>query len=556
MPQLIAIKGSLVGKTFPLKESAILGRAFDADVRVDELTVSRQHARIEKTDDGYRLEDMGSGNGTLLNGEQVTAPARLKNGDVISLPQNVFRFVDKAQAGKSDATITMVDLSTASESTIVDTLDVQATISDMGATAAAAEPVEVLKAHERLRTVVEISNAVQTQLNLDQLLKDIIESLFHVFPQMDRGFIMLKSGEGGELVPKVARHRDREEAGSVTVSRRIINEAVKRRIAILSADAMGDKRFAQAMSVVNFQIRSMMCAPLIAKKELLGVIHLDTMRQDKRFTMDDLELLTGVANQTALAISNATLHEELLRRQRTERDLVLARKVQESFLPDRVPEITGMQFAASYRAALEVGGDFYDFIPLGDQKLGIVLGDVAGKGIPAALMMARLSSDVRFLALNENQPRDVVSKLNKKVCATSPEAFVTLIFGILDATSLTLTMANAGHCPPLLRKAGSKEIQQIEDCISLPLGALDSTEYIEMSYPLDAGDVLFIFSDGVTEAMNAQKDLYGFERLKSAMAQQGGEAQQVMDGILEDIRAFVGDTKQSDDLTALCLGAV
>ena len=336
----------------------------------------------------------------------------------------------------------------------------------------------------------------------------------------------------------------------------LINEAVKRRIAILSADAMGDKRFAQAMSVVNFQIRSMMCAPLIAKKELLGVIHLDTMRQDKRFTMDDLELLTGVANQTALAISNATLHEELLRRQRTERDLVLARKVQESFLPDRVPEITGMQFAASYRAALEVGGDFYDFIPLGDQKLGIVLGDVAGKGIPAALMMARLSSDVRFLALNENQPRDVVSKLNKKVCATSPEAFVTLIFGILDATSLTLTMANAGHCPPLLRKAGSKEIQQIEDCISLPLGALDSTEYIEMSYPLDAGDVLFIFSDGVTEAMNAQKDLYGFERLKSAMAQQGGEAQQVMDGILEDIRAFVGDTKQSDDLTALCLGAV
>ena len=556
MAQLIAIEGSLAGKTFALQEGTVLGRSFDADIRIDELTVSRHHAKITKTDDGYILEDSGSGNGTVLNGELITKPRKLKNGDVITLPHSVFRYEDKEEAIPEASQVTLVDESGSSESTIVDTLDVKATIMDLEAPRRSADPAELLKAHERLRTVVEMSNAVQTKLNLDQILNDVMESLFHVFPQVERCFIMLKSETGQKLVPKVSRQRDSRQPEAVTVSRRIISEAVTRRIAILSADAMGDTRFAEAASVVNFQIRSMMCAPLIAKDELLGIIHLDTSRQDRRFTMDDLELLTGVGNQTALAIANAKLHERLLLRERMDRDLQLARQVQESFLPSELPEIPGMQFCASYRAALEVGGDFYDFIPLSGERLGIVLGDVAGKGMPAALMMARLSSDVRFLAMNESQPKDVLAKLNEQVCATSPEAFVTLVLGVLEPATRKMTMANAGHPPPLLRKGGSKEVLPFEDCIGFPLGAAASVEYPQESFVLDPGDVLFIFSDGVTEAMNAEKDIYGMARLVNAMAAQTPTVKQVMAGILEDIQEYVGNTRQSDDLTAVCFGVI
>jgi len=554
MPHLTAIEGPLKGKRFVLRGQMVIGRSFDADIRVDDLTVSRHHCRLSATPDGYSVEDLGSGNGTFVNGERITEAVSLRNGDVLTVSNSAFRF-DLEPEGASP--VRVEERAGPEEAPILETLDVQSTIV-MGRLPAAEVSVDAIsRAHERLRTVVEISNAVGGHLDLDRLLNAIMDSLFKVFPQADRGFIMLK-GEGGETMePRVARQRGRPTAETVTVSRHIIEEAINRRAGVLSADAMGDQRFAMAMSVVNFQIRSMMCAPLIASDEVLGVIHIDTVRPGQSFDREDLDLFTAIASQTALAIANARLHERLVERQRMERELALARRVQMSFLPGAPPKVPGIEFGAAYSAAYEVGGDFYDFIPLQQERLGIVVGDVAGKGMPAALMMARMMSDVRFLATTEPDPARLLASVNESVCARGTEdAFVTMIYAVLDVRSRRMEIANAAHCPPILRRARGGEIVEIDEPIGFPIGAVPSAEYESETIHLHVGDALFLFTDGVTEAMNGRKELYGKERLLKVLREGYGTASDVLEKVRADIQSFAGDTPQSDDMTLISLAAV
>lgn len=556
MAFLIAIEGPLKGKKFELHDGeSIIGRSFNADIRVDDLTASRHHCKIKTTPAGCTIEDLGSGNGTIVNEQIIQGATPLARGDTISLPSAKFRFEVVEQRPSS---ITLIEQPMSESSPIVETLDATSTlVSGPLALEMEGQADALAKANDQLRTVIQIANAVGGELDLEKLLDEIMDALFRVFPQVDRGFIMLKDDESDELQPKVARQRDSKTVENVTVSKRIIEEAVERRIAILSADAMGDQRFSAAMSVMNFQIRSMMCAPLIAADEVMGILHLDTTRQDKRFAMSDLELFTAVANQTALAIGNARMHERLLLRQRTERDLALARRVQTSFLPGEPPKIPGMEFCAWYKAALQVGGDFYDFIPLPNDCLGVVVGDVAGKGMPAALMMARMMSDVRFLALSEPGAGKVMARLNNGVIESGmDDAFVTVVFSILDPKTRSITFANAAHCPPIIRQAGTGNLIEIQDTIGFPIGAVPDTEYEEQTITINPGDTITMFTDGVTEAMNANKDLFGNDRVFAAMAGSHTGAQVVMDKLLESIQQWVGNTPQSDDLTVVSFGAV
>jgi len=557
MPQLIAVEGPLAGKVFNLQDSTVLGRSFDADIRIDDLTVSRHHAKVEKTPQGRVVEDLGSGNGTQVNDATIESATPLKDGDLIKVSKNVFRYSEKGESrqaggGGPDLGVDLVSFSD-TEGQAVEKLDVKATMMNLSPAQVAADPAAARKAHERLRTVVAISNDVQQQLDLDQLLQKILDSLFHVFTQADRGFIMLKD-DTGALAPRASKERGKDKPGNITVSQHVIDDVEQHCIAILTADAMGDDRYAGAQSIMDFKIRSMMCAPLLADEQFLGIIHIDTVQQDKRFTMDDLDLLTGVANQTAFAIANAKLHQKLMKQQRMQRDMQLARQVQESFLPGAPPEVEGFDLVARYKAALDVGGDFYDFIPLDDGRLVIGLGDVAGKGVPAALLMARMSSDMRQSALIDKQAGTVLTRMNTRLCGGATESpFVTAIVMTLDPAAKKLSISNAAHCLPVVRRR-SGEVLEIDEGGSFPLGALDDNQYEEGGFQLEPGDVVSIFSDGIVEAMNATRELYGTERLLAAVARPASTAREVMDNILKDVAAWVKDTPPSDDLTLVCIG--
>ena len=561
MSRLMAIEGPLAGKSFNLQQTTILGRSLDANIRIDEMTVSRHHAKISATDQGCIVEDLGSGNGTSVNGQRIESATPLKDGDLIKLSHTVFRFVQEGEAGQAAGGADMVDVISGEELPIIETLDIRATTMDLVAPEKGAGPEALIRAHRRLHTVVEISNKVATQLDMDALLGDILNSLFDVFPQADRGFIMLGTGgdedesPAGNMVAKAARCRNEKDAGTITISRHVIDEVVKKRVAVLTADAMGDDRFAAAISIINYRIRSMMCAPLIANERLLGIIHIDTVQQNKRFSKDDLDLLTGVANQAAFAVANAEMHQRLMQRQRMERDLQLARQVQESFLPSGSPKIPGVDLAATYRAALEVGGDFYDFVTMKDGRLAIGVGDVAGKGMAAALLMARMSSDMRLIALNETDAGAVLTQLNARLASMSSEdVFVTVIFTIFDPRTRVLAIANAAHCLPVLRRGSTGEVREIDETGGFPLGALDDTEYEQSVFQMEPGDVITLFSDGVTEAMNAGQELYGTKRVFAAVGKPAANADEVMDNLLQDIQSYVGGTHQSDDLTIVSIG--
>ena len=509
------------------------------------------------------IEDLKSSVGTIVNGQPIYSPTPLTEKDTVTIASQVLRLatdedVAAAAAGEKPAPsaapppqVKFEAAGAKDTSAIEGKLDVGATM--IGGVYAPPPSEDAAKANERLQTIVRISNAVQMQLDLEALLSRILDALFDVFAQADRGFLMLYDDEGN-LQPAAARNRQ-GETEQITISRKIVSEVTDQRVALLSRDAMEDSRFDKSMSITSFKIRSMMCAPLIAKDDLLGIIHVDTARQNRVFAEDDLRLLTGVAAQTALAIANAKMHEKLLRRDRMERDLKIATQVQKSFLPKELPEVEGMEFAAFYEAALEIGGDLYDFVQRPDDCMAVVVGDVSGKGIPAALMMARMSSDVKFYAIQKREPKDVLPHLDQRQADSDmAEVFVTMAYVTVDTKTHEALIGNAAHCPTLVRRAAEGDV--IEACPEpgFPLGMIPEEGYEQATYALQPGDVICLVTDGVTEAMDAEKNEYGEERLRAAVAAAPPSAQGVVDALLADVKKHVRDTKQSDDLTIVCFG--
>ena len=232
-----------------------------------------------------------------------------------------------------------------------------------------------------------------------------------------------------------------------------------------------------------------MCAPLInSQGDVTGVIQIDTSDQRNRFNRDDLEVLASVACQAAIAVENAELHETAVRDQKRSRELEVAHDVLRGFLPSRAPRIEGYDFFHFYEPANELGGDYYDYIPLPGRRLAVVVADVSGKGIPASLLMARLSADVRYCLASEPSPAEAVAQLNRVFFSAGWEdRFVTLVLAVLDPLRHELTLVDAGHPPAYLQHAG-KVIQAVDEANTrLPLGVMDDAEYVQVSHPLGPG---------------------------------------------------------------------
>ncbi len=571
MAKLIISRGPGVGEECLLGDSAIIGRHMEANIRIDDLTVSRRHAQIVKGENGYTVTDLGSGNGTLVNGQRIFQTVPLKDGDEICISNVHMVFREDANAGLPVAETTGAASDGEAPSTSVRLVDHDTTTSAIlgevdlrdkegieGKISQETGFEELYKMHQRLKTVMEIFSSISTILEERRQLQTIMDRLFDVFEQADRGFIILQDPATKRFRPAVIKVREGQgNAQQVTISRTIAREVMEKRKGILSSDAMGDERFAGGQSIVNFQIRSMMCVPLLARDEILGLIHIDTRKQTAHFTSEDLNMLAAIANQAAISLANARLHRELMTQERLKRDLELARKIQQSFLPQSMPELEGFEFKDVYQAAGQVGGDFYDFIDLGGDELGIVVGDVSGKGVPAALLMAKLMSDVRFFALAERDPDKVVGKLNYNLATSNTEdVFVTLLYMKLDVKEKRLAITNAGHLPPLVRRGSNGEIVRIEEGVNYPLGVLPDTEFEIAEFQLNPGDFVALFTDGIIEAMNAAKEQYGFARLEAVMKQPAATPSELTSKVLADVKKFVGRTAQSDDLTLVCFGVV
>ena len=297
------------------------------------------------------------------------------------------------------------------------------------------------------------------------------------------------------------------------------------------------------------------------------MIQLDSQDRSKKFNQDDLKLLMGVANQASVALELARMHEEAVKQERVQRDLELGESVQRAFLPQRLPEVSGYQFFAQYKSALTIGGDYYDFIPLPDGKLAVLLGDVAGKGVPAALLMAKLSAEARACLLtSDGDPVKGVSALNEVLAqlflAGNMDRFVTFAAAVLDPVQNSVSIVNAGHMPPLLYCPTSGTLVDAIDAElgGPPLGLVEGYEYQAAQVALQPGDSLLLYTDGVTDATNTQNQAFAMKGIREAILDDsvvgGGPPRPDVVGrqLLEGVRRHSAGRAQNDDIALVCFG--
>jgi sigma-B regulation protein RsbU (phosphoserine phosphatase) len=560
MAILCALQGSRQGQCYPLDgPAAVLGRHPACDIVLESGSVSRQHARITNSEGNYYIEDLNSRNGTYINGRLLTGRQLLKENDEIGICELSFVF-HLALPEPSDTISTSSKTLAEQGATIVDDEDEPSgstiIMSQLDVSSGSMGISLQVNTEAKLKAVLEISRNLGRTIELGDVLPKLLDSLFNIFIQADRGFIVLKDQQTGRLVPKAIKYRRSEDTQSVRISRTIINSVMTAKQAVLSADASTDERFEMSESIVDFRIRSMMCAPLITGEgNALGVIQIDTLNPRNRFNREDLDVLASVACQAAFAVENAQLHEMTLREQAIKRELAVAHEVQRGFLPAESPDLAGYDFFEFYESAHALGGDYFDYVDLSAGRLAVVLGDVSGKGISASLLMAKLSAEARYCLASEPSPAEAVAKLNRVFCGSSWEdRFVTLVLVVLEPVRHQATIVNAGHLPPLLHQ-GKESVRPVGgDIAHLPLGVDLQTIYEQCVVPLQPGASLILYTDGITEAMNPADELYTYQRLLAQLAGDADNAAVLGRRILDDVRKFVGPRQQSDDMCLVCVG--
>jgi serine phosphatase RsbU (regulator of sigma subunit)/pSer/pThr/pTyr-binding forkhead associated (FHA) protein len=558
MATLTIMQGGQAGRQYTLEDGeAFIGRSPECHIVLDVAAVSRQHAIITSDNGAFFIRDNGSRNGTIVNGRQIAQPAQLRHGDQILICDVSMEFHNPAPGGLlgGDSAAGSSLLEPLSETALDDeTAGVMATL-DMTRDGRTSWQLSA-KPEQQLQAMIEITNNLSNTLSVKDILPKVLDSLFKIFLQADRGFVIMRPKPGAPLVPVATKAR-RGDDDTMRFSKTIVERAMREKKALLSADMASDARFNMAQSIADLHIRSLICAPMIDSNGApLGVIQIDTSDQRSRFTDLDLQVLGGVAGQAAAALDNATMHEQMLRQQALQRDLEVAREMQQALLPKASPDLPGYYFFQHYQAAQEVGGDYYDYVLLPEDRFAAVIGDVAGKGVSAAILMAKLSSDVRFWLAREPDPAKAMAKINAAFSRHGwDDRFVTMIVAVVDPQACELTLVNAGHMPPLLRSGETGEVLEVGgDEAGLPLGVIDDYQYESYKREFLAGDFLTLFTDGFTEAMNSRRELFGIERLTELCSDKAKKAKDLGPCILESVRKFAGDFPQSDDMCLVCFG--
>ncbi len=550
MACLVGSGGALDGRRFPLEAPCLVGRGPYNHVVLDDTRVSRQHAKVSPESGGHVLYDLNSANGTFVNDVQVKRH-RLTPNDLVRVGAFTFKFEADADADRpararvEEATRPGFEV----PSRILDSLDVSAVapISD----APRGGLVALEEADRKLRTLYSFMQSIATTLDTTELVDRILSNLVAVFPVAETVAIYLRDGATGKMEPRGVLRRDGRPTPTLALPQQIREEVVRKGKAILSAPLTLARQDAPPSGGLS------MHAPLMYRDVAHGVLHVrGGDRGGPPFAQADLDLLTGVAAQAALALSNARMHQESLRQQRLEQDLVLAEQIQKSFLPRTLPSVPGLEFVTEYRPAYSVGGDFYDVFWMGPGRIGIAIGDVSGKGVSAALLMARVSSDLRAAALAEHEPAAALERVNRAVLERhQPDIFVTAIFLILDVRTRRVVLSNAGHLPPFIRRRCTGELERIDRGTGTAIGIFDDVVFEQAELTLDVGDAMVLCTDGVLEATDVQGRQFGFDRLeKSLSAGSSTHAGDIAARLQRDLRLHVGDASQYDDLTLVVCG--
>lgn len=559
MASLELRSGTRRGELFFLtKQRVIIGRHPACDIIVDASAVSRQHVAVSQDGSLFCIEDLRSRNGTSVNGQSLSGKRTLTDGDEVLICDHRFRFALQP---------TVASLSPAAEDSSVgsETGAVEDLLESSDHDSLIVSQVEIprpsddknLSVHSeaKLRAMIGLSRAIGASLSLDEVLPKLLDGLSEIFPQTQRGFVLLSDPNSNRMVLRAKKLLGLSEPGPLRLSLSLIDKVVQSRHAILLADATSDSRFKASDSVVDYRMRSVMCAPFIGSGgSVLGVLHVDTLDASNSFCGSDLEILAGIAGLAAQAIEQALAHDASVGQEHLKRDLELAHRVQQGLLPSKPPDVNGYQLFDFYEPAQQIGGDFFGYVPVANGCMAVVLADVSGKGVSAALVMAALSADVRYCLASECNAGAAVSRINESFCRSGwDDRFATLIVAVIDPLNHTLTLVSAGHLPAFLRNT-SGDVQAIgSEQAGLPLGVDPEYIYETLQIPMPPGATLVLYTDGISEAMDHENRCYGLARLKATLSSPATTVAEIGGRILSDVERHAAGQVRSDDMCLVCV---
>lgn len=406
--------------------------------------------------------------------------------------------------------------------------------------------------------LLQVAQALASSTDLRENIGKIAR-LTPLLAGVDRCMILLWQSDSGEFVPYEAHGLSRDalqlfsalhfKPGDVA----LLDEIVRTRSYVAVEDASQSTLIPQWLRS-SFGIKSVLAVPLVSKGELLGTFMVDCTEGQSRFPARKIGIIEGIARQTALAIENARLYEAVMEQERMAQELRLAREIQVSFLPDRCPLLPGWELAADWLSAREVSGDFYDFVPVDDDHMGLVIADVSDKGVPAALFMSLTRTLVRASALEIRSPAKVLQRVNELIMTdTRSDMFVTMFYGVLNTRTGELTYASAGHNPPIWWQSASRQATSLV-AKGIVLGVASDIDLEERHVMLEPGDIVVLYTDGVTEPVNREEEEFGEERLVQTIAMGNNRpCDELVRMIRDAVSAFVGDKPRSDDYTLVAV---
>lgn len=550
-------------------ESTVVGRHPYCDVVLNNNAVSREHARLTKRGDGVYVEDLHSRNGVWVNGVKIAEPTRIYSRDSLqigdatlvfySASPNARRAAPLAEGARPDSLCWRDGEQDRPNITSQLTLNSSSSFCDDGVSrgrTACEYEREIRLLEERVRVLLDFARILGKADDIADLTPRFLTNILRLFPNADSACVLApdaKESTAKRPVLKLVHYKRRDEESDepFRVSRAIVKHVVATRSAVVSDAAFEDSRFDSSESIVRSHICSVMAAPIcdVATNEILGVIQIDARRNDRRFEQDELKLLVAVANQIAVYMENQSYRDARVREKMERREMEFATQVQRGFLPIELPKVENYDFYDYYCPAKFVGGDYFDYVPLPDGRLAILLGDVSGKGISASLLMAKLSSEARYGLLLEKSYAAAMERLNRVYSENRwGDRFVTFVLTILEPKTGTLRVYNAGHLYPMVAKTNGAVEFIGEGRNGFPLGVVPDATYEETVYQLAPGDAVALMSDGVPDAIDVDDRALGGRGVAELFRNPDGlDAVRLGRRLVVGVLDYVGGAQQVDD---------
>jgi sigma-B regulation protein RsbU (phosphoserine phosphatase) len=548
--QLKIINRFGVTRILPLSKSVFtVGRKAENDLQLLSDTVSRQHAEIVYENGTYYLVDVGSKRGTYVNDQRIERCA-LHHQDRLRI------------GGDDEQQIIFLDDSVENASAIFNSspnLTLSSPSKDRSPITSANEELQ------KLARFVEVNQAFKFSMTPDDVLCLIVDAAIEI-TQAERGFLMLLNPEGN-LEFKVARDRNRNWilGNEFEMSRSVVEESFKQNRSVIINDSKVTMAGLPRDSVRNLDLRSIACIPLrrfqmtenmdattILKRDVIGVLYVDSTVSGGMLTQTSLKLLESLAFEATKSLESVRLMHEEAEKKNLELELGMAREVQIALSPSAIKATEHFEVAASSVPSRYVGGDFYDLIPMKDGRFVFALGDVSGKGVAAALLAAMAQGALQVQFASNHSLTEVITSVNKVLAQRSESnRFITLFCAVLDREG-HLTYVNAGHNLPILARLNSET--ETLTTRSVLLGAFDFVEYKPRQTRLNSGDVVVMYTDGVTEAVNNDNEMFGEDRLEELIKRNVSlSAEQIKQRILDEVLSFTRGLPQGDDITLIVL---